>query len=279
MGRRRCLQSLIACALCLALVTQMSRAAGPGPRANQSRLEREVAALTAIYDFSLTPEQLTALQSICKNTAASAPVSTAPPAGDNYRQALRKLREALADGDGNKIDSLEAKVEQIRDSDKIDPDTDFPLTDAARSAAPSALALLSSGQIANYLATHSDDVPDATDTITDALDACRAHQGAEFNALRDEATEQVGLLMAGLDKSAAKPIEKSVSDLLENAHLLSDADFQAKHDDLVKQAKQITKGVDGVQALRFWLQRELADLLSNPSTPDAIALKKERGKS
>src|SRR5580704_16819369 len=73
--------------------------AGTPARNNQTRLEREIAALTAIDDFGLTDDQLKSIQPMCKESNDKAAATTAPAASDAYRGALRSLREALVHGD------------------------------------------------------------------------------------------------------------------------------------------------------------------------------------
>lgn len=245
--------------------------AAPQGRNNQTRLEREVAALTTISELELSEAQLKAIEPICKEAAVRAPATTAPAGSDRYRASLRALREVLVQADEEKIAEHQQKVDALREAEKIEPDTDFPISDIARAKAPGVLAMLSTSQVANYISAHAEDVPGAVETITDALDQCRQQNDADFAALRAEAAEQAGLLLAGLDKSAAKPIEQKVTDLLDKAKKLSDAEFKAQHDALVNQAKQIAAGADPIEGLRHWMQQEIASLLSNPATAEAIA--------
>jgi hypothetical protein len=247
-----------------------SALAAPQARNNQTHLEREVAALTTFSELELSEAQLKAIEPICKETAVRAPASTAPAASDRYRASLRAVREALVQADEEKIAEHQQKVDALRESEKIEPDTDIPISDAARAKAPGVLAMLSTSQVANYISAHAEDVPGAVETITDALDQCRQQNDADFAALRAEAAEQTGMLLAGLDKLAAKPIEQKVTDLLDKAKKLNDAEFKAQHDALVNQAKQITAGADPIEGLRHWMQQEIAALLSNPATSDAI---------
>src|SRR5581483_5160538 len=180
-----------------------AHAAGAQARNNQTRLEREVAALAAIHDLMLTEDQLKALEPIAKDCAAEAASSTAPAASQGYRDTLRRLREALTSDDDDKLSKLEDKIDTLRENEKIEPDTDFPLRDSARSSATRVLAMLTTGQIANYIAGHSDDIPGATEVLLDGLTECRGQSDADFQSLRKEAAEQVGLLLGGLDRAAA----------------------------------------------------------------------------
>jgi hypothetical protein len=244
--------------------------AAPQARNNQTHLEREVAALTMISELELTELQLKAIEPICKEATVRAPATTAPAGTDRYRASLRALREALVQADEEKIAEQQQKVDALREAEKIEPDTDIPASDVARARASGVLAMLATSQVANYISSHAEDVPGALETITDAIDQCRQQNDADFAALRTEAAEQTGLLLAGVDKSAAKPIEQKVTDLLDKAKKLSDAEFKSQHEALVNQAKQIAAGADPIEGLRHWMQQEIASLLSNPATADAI---------
>jgi hypothetical protein len=244
--------------------------AAPQARNNQTHLEREVAALTTVSELELTDAQLRAIEPICKEAAVHAPPTSAPAGSDRYRGSLRALREALVQGEEEKVAEQQQKVDSLREAEKIEPDTDFSISDAARAKAPGVLAMLSTAQVANYISAHAEDVPGALETITDALDQCRQQNEADFAALRTEAAEQTGLLLAGLDKSAARPIEQKVTDLLDKVKKMNDAEFKSQRDALTNQAKQIATGADPIEGLRHWMEREIADLLSNPATSDAI---------
>lgn len=244
--------------------------AAPEARNNQTHLEREVAALTTISELELSEAQLRAIAPICKESAVHANPTSAAAGSDRYRASLRALREALVQGDEEKTAEHQQKVDSLREAEKIEPDLDFPISDKAREKAPAVLATLSTSQIANYISAHAEDVPGAVETLTDALDQCRQQSDADFAALRTEAAEQTGLLLAGLDKSAAKPIEQKVTDLLDKARKLSDAEFKSQHDALTKEATQIAAGADPMEGLRHWMQGEIAGFLSNPATSEAI---------
>ena len=68
---------------CLGLVRSLAQ----HPGTNQTRLEREIAALTAIDGFGLTGDQLKSIQPMCKESNDKAVATTAPAASDAYRGA------------------------------------------------------------------------------------------------------------------------------------------------------------------------------------------------
>jgi hypothetical protein len=233
-----------------------------------AELEFQVAALATLNDLSLTSVQLQAFQKLSADTAAKLPKITAK-GNAAYHTALLALRDALVAGDDEKIAEKQDAVDDLRDKQNIDPQTDVDITQAAAGKAATALKLLSSSQIARYLAIHDADVPDATETILDALDQCHGISDADYAALRDEAADQVALLAAGQD--SAEGISAKVRDLLDRARKLDAEKFKAQRADFDAEAHQITQDVDSMDALRNWMEREMADLLSNPTISEALA--------
>jgi hypothetical protein len=260
---------LLASLLMLSFATVVE-GAGAQARNIQTRLEREVAALSTIHDLGLSDEQLKAIQPLCKEAASERGPSTEPTGSNVYRETLRHLRDALAAGDDDKVNKLQDKLDSLRESEKLELDTDFPIHDAARAKAGAVLAMLSTNQVANYVALHADDIPGATEVLLDGINQCRGQSDADYQALRREATEEVGVLLAGVDQKATTPIEKQVGDLLDKAHRMSDTDFKAQADDLRTAAKKITENSDPIEGLRHWLQRDIATLLANPQAGPAI---------
>ena len=62
----------------------MAGPAVPQARNNQTHLEREVAALTAISELELSEAQLKAIEPICKDAAVHAAPTSAPAGSDRY---------------------------------------------------------------------------------------------------------------------------------------------------------------------------------------------------
>lgn len=240
------------------------------PAARAGTLELQVAALTTLNDLDLSPEQMRALRKLSQGAAGKPIAVNSARLTDDYRAALTSLRDALVADDDEKIADAEDKVDQIRDDEEIDPESDVEMSDSARKVAPEALKILTTSQIAAYLGEHADDVPSPLETMLDALDDCRGTSAADFNGLRSEAADQVALLVAGLDPKAAKPVADKVSEWLDKARTMSDRDFKAKSGELNESARQIVAGYDPVEGLRHWMEGEMADLLSNPQTRWAL---------
>jgi hypothetical protein len=234
-----------------------------------SDLELQASALSTISDLELTPEQRDALKNMASDTAADeANVQTSND--PDYRAALQNYRDAAIGGDDQKISDASDRLDDIRDQQNVDPKIDIRITSAARAKAEAAVKLLSSSQIANYLAEHSDDVPDAGDTIIDAIDQCRDLSDADFESLKKEACEQVDLLVNGLNASGQKNVTEQVSNLLNKARKMTARTFNNREQNLEQQARKIGT-VDAFVALRHWMEREMANLLSNPQITEVLS--------
>jgi hypothetical protein len=259
--------ALPAMVLAIVGICASARAAGPAPRQD---LELEIAALTKLHDLELTTEQLRSFKKIAGQVTPGKPPAPGKmtPA---YRTALVALRAAFAQADEEKIADAQDKVDDIRDEQDIEPQTEMTLSDSARKHAIEAMDLLTASQIASYLAEHSDDVPDALQTMMDAIDESRDMEEADYTSLKTEASEQVAMLLAGSDPAAQEPIVKKVGQWLDRAKAMSDADIKTKRPQLEQAAKEIVGKPDPIAQLRHWMEREMADLLSNPGFSNALA--------
>jgi predicted ATP-grasp superfamily ATP-dependent carboligase len=105
----------------------------------------------------------------------------------------------------------------------------------------------------------------------DAIDQCKDGSEDDFKSLRDEAAQQVALLAAGPEQQADSDTAKKVIDLLNKAYKMKDP---GRHrDELEEEARQITQSIDSFEAMRRWMLREMADMLSNPQFKKALALR------
>lgn len=270
MHRRMFFGFVLTAALCLSFG---ARAATPKAKEAEN-LELQVAALNKLHELELTGEQLAALEKVAAQVTADKSAA-ARKIGAPYSAALTAVRDAMLEGDEAKIVEAEDKLDELRESKNIDPQEEVEITDSARKQAPAALNVLTATQIAGYLAQHSDDVPDALQTMMDAIDESRGMADADYMALRTEAVSQVGLLVGGLTVAAQEAIAKRVGEWLDRARAMNEADIKSKHAQLEASAKQIIGKADPMQQLRHWLEREMADLLSNPELVPMISARRK----
>jgi hypothetical protein len=258
----------------LVAVTFVGRSfCAPPSETKLAHLEFRVEALSKLDDLAVTGEQLKALKALAVDTAGQAsPEQLSVKGTAAYQTALQTLQDALIDGDDEKISDAQDAVDSMRDSDNIDPDIDIPITDAARAKAPEALKLMNSTQIASYLSEHSEDVPDAADTIEDAMDQCDDAK-TDYVQLRGDAADQVGLLVAGLDADAARLVAQKVDGLLDRVHAMSETEYKDHRREMDAQAREIVGSIDSFEQLRHWMQGEMADLLTNPEINTVLNLR------
>jgi hypothetical protein len=233
-------------------------------------LSLELSALQMLHDFRATPEQFEALAKVLKDTAGKMPDRKAPKVSAKMLSALRGLRDALAAGDEDKIFEAGADLDEIKESEALDLDEDFDLTDAARKQAADVLARFSPRQAAVYLAVFADDFPLPRDKLLEAVDAARTKEGQEWEDERDAVAGQVGWLVGGIDQDAEAKVRDKAAALLDRAHKLKDADFKAQKADLEKEAAELAARAGPTDVVKNFLLRTTAELLSNPRAPAAV---------
>ncbi|HTL28714.1 MAG TPA: hypothetical protein VL282_05830 [Tepidisphaeraceae bacterium] len=253
------------CAIGGLLSSQIAHAAP----AQNAKLVYDVAALERLQQLDVSAEQLRAIDKLAVGVKPQA-LPDKMKLTDEYRSALSEYRKAMISGDEDKISTAEDKVGEIKEKNEDSPDAEIDATESARHAAPELLSLLRPSQIAGYVSEHSDDVPDPLQTMLDALDEIQGKDGDDYTSVKEEASDQVALLLAGLDPAAQAPIAKKVGDWIDSAHKLSADELKTKHASLEASAKEIVKQPDPIQCLRNWLLRDLADLLANPQLHDVI---------
>jgi len=104
------------------------------------------------------------------------------------------------------------------------------------------------------------------------MDQCHQLPQGEFVSMREEAAQQVAVLMVGLDEQKARPIADKVRSLIDRAQKLPAAEFKNQRPALDEEARQITTGLDPIAALRHWMEREMAEFLSNPEINTVLAM-------
>jgi hypothetical protein len=276
MSRIPLILSLGLCSALLMIAAPVRAQAADFPSAPTATLEWQIQGLSTLQDLDLTDEQLKSLATAAEQTAmdlAAAPAIASNPS-PAYHSALLALRDALAAADDDKIGDAQDKVDDLREKLKIPPLPLLPPTDAANTKSRSILRLLSSGQIADYLAMHADDVPDAGDTLQDALDQCHDGSQADYAGLRDQAAAQVALLAAGADERATEVVTKRVCDLLDRARQMSPDEFESHRAEFDRAARAITRAIDSFEALHRWMLNQIAVLLSNPQLTQILDMRR-----
>lgn len=226
----------------------------------------DVSALQFLFQLQMNRSQLLTLHKLAQETSDKPPARRPAKASNDFRTAMADLREALIKGDNReKIDELIEKVDDLRDQENPELDDEIEVTDEARMRAPEVFRLLSARQLAVYFGSIADEVFDPIDIIFDAMDRVRAvKKDEEWKQLREQASEEVGRLLAGVNSDKASELGDKVLQLLIIARGLSDKEFKESHADLQKQAEVIIGNVGPTEVLRNLAEIRLAELLSNP---------------
>ncbi|HXD86006.1 MAG TPA: hypothetical protein VN641_05915 [Urbifossiella sp.] len=235
------------------------------------RLKREVDALETIYHLEATTAQLNGLLALAQKTAAKPAAAKTASASADYRKMLQELRAALVKNDEAKAPTLFQKLSELEESDPTEIEDEFDLTDAAIKAAPQALKLVTAAQIVSYLAAMENEVPDPVERVAATLIEGEELPADEWKSLRDETASEIAWLMHGFNSPAEKGTVKSVTALLDRGHAFKGENLAKELPGLEAAAKKLVGGVGPIVVLQHYMERELAEFLSNPRA--VVALK------
>ncbi|MGH7169686.1 MAG: hypothetical protein ACRELG_05335 [Gemmataceae bacterium] len=233
-------------------------------------LKLEVDVLEKLYHLELNAKQLSALLKLAERTAAKAPATQEVHAGAEYRTVLKSLHGALLSQEEDRIRALSEKLDELQEKETIAIDDEFEMTDAALSAAPLAFRLLSAAQIVAYLSALDDEVPDPAERILSALEEGEELNGDEWKELRDEAAEELSWLVVGFNAANTAKVKNAVTVLLDRGHRFQGEELSKQWPALEKAAHQLVGNVSSLVVLQHYVERELAELLSNPRTAMAL---------
>jgi hypothetical protein len=250
----------------LAKPAEAKAARPPAP----AELMGEITALQILYTLRLTPDQRQALRELARETAAKPRPPQEIKASDELRQTLLRLRGALVKEDEELVEKLGEKLDKLRKAENIEFDDEAEMTEAARRLAPAALKLLSARQVAAYLGSCADDIQDPAVLLVEALGKVRGLSDDDWKEFRDDVSDRVALLLAGLDEERVDELSEQVAAVLIEARNLKDDDFKARRPDLEKAARKVCGDLGPTDVLRNVLERTLAELLSNPRLPAAL---------
>lgn len=233
-------------------------------------LKLEVDVLEKLHHLELNAKQLSALLKLADKTAAKMPTAREVQAGAEYGNILKSLHAALLAQEEDRIAELSEKLDELQEKETISIDDEFEMTEAALAAAPQAFRLLCAAQVVAYLASLDDEVPDPVERILSTLEEGEELSGEEWKELRDETAEEVSWLVAGFNTENAAKAKKAVTALLERGHRFQGEELSKQWPSLEKAAQQLVGSVSSLVVLQHYMERELAELLSNPRTASAL---------
>jgi hypothetical protein len=237
--------------------------------ADLTDIHAEVSVLQVLHALQPSRAQLELLAKVGAKTMQTPPARKSLKVTEKYRKALIAVRDALVSGNDEKIDEATNDLDDIRETE--DPDYDeTEITDSARKEAGKVLKAFSARHVADYI-SGLDDFPDPFDQLREAITQSRKRTGKEWTGYRDDAAYQVGWLVAGLNSTTEEKVRKAATALLDRAAALSAKDFKAKRGELDKAAAKIVGGVGPTDVIRNFMERLLAEALSNHRLVKAIA--------
>ncbi len=235
-------------------------------------LKLEVDALEKLYHLDLNARQSSAFLELAAKTAAPLPATREIRAGAEYGKVLKELHTAYLDQAEERIHKLSEKVEELHKKESVEINDEFAMTDVALKAAPQAFKLLSAAQIVAYLSALDDEVPDPVERILSAVEEGQDLAADQWKRLRDETAEEVSWLVVGFTNENAPKLRKTAIELLERGHRFKGEELKKEWSSLEKSAQQLIGNVSSLVVIQHYLERELAELLSNPRTTTALRL-------
>jgi hypothetical protein len=272
----RCVQFLAGWCLIAGLsLVASSRADEPAKQGtlSLSELSQEVTALQTLRTLKLTRPQLEKLQKLADGTSVKGPVPQGAKASDDFRETLEELHELLLAGkDDDRIEEVLDNYEELRDNEQPELEDDVEITELARERAPQLLRLLTAGQVAQFAAGWPE-IADPRDRVLQALDKVRRIGAESWPSYREELSEEIGRLVAGLDEDKARRVGDEVVQLLIVARSVTDEEFKKQRPELEKKAREIVGDLGPLEVLRHVVEHALAETLSNPRLPVAIKVR------
>jgi hypothetical protein len=159
--------------------------------------------------------------------------------------------------DRNRLLNLEDKYQVC-----VDPT--IVVTDAARSQARQVFALLNPTQIASYLATRGQVVPDVTEVLMAGIDQSRQVADADFVDFSHCLAERVAVLTTGLDPADNEPVVRHVEEMLAEARNLNQGAFANQRADFEREAHGIEASCGPMDLIDHSIQWDIACFLANP---------------
>ena len=228
-----------------------------------STLVLDVAALETLDKLDLSTAQLKSLQQLARGAVGSEE-RAAGQGPDELRLALMTMREALLVGRDEQVEVLQDRVADMLEAEGVEVDDSIELTATARKRSPDVVKLLKASQVAAYISEYADDVTDPLEELLEAMNESREADQADFDVLRDQVSDDLALAAGGLDAEKDRQVSEAVTAWLTKVRALSGPEFETQRDALEEEARTLVGQVDPLQVIRHYLERDLAELLSNP---------------
>jgi hypothetical protein len=140
------------------------------------------------------------------------------------------------------------------------------------------LKLFRAAQVVSFLAALDDEVPDPAERILLSIGEGEDMKDEEWKSLRDETAEEVGWLIHGFDHEKAKLTAKEASALMDRGHRLKGDALTKEIHVLDESVRKLIGPVGPALVLQHFMERELAEFLSNPRAMAAMKARVENAK-
>jgi hypothetical protein len=253
-------------------LTDLARQIRPVRAQDVNELSLEVHALQRLHQLNLSDAQLEAFGKLVSQVTETPRERVPGTATENFRRTLVDLRDALAVQDDESVNDLNERIGGLYETEPPELDDGIEIVESARKLAPNAVKMLKPGQIAAHLSTYGDSLPSPLEDLVQALGEARKLTPAAWRAQRDALCDPIADALAGLNEEQAHKLGERIMALLLEARRLTDSEFKAKKLDFEKAARLIVGDVGPVDVLKHQIERDLAELLSNPRTNHAISV-------
>jgi hypothetical protein len=244
-----------------------------------TRISLQVSALQVLSLLKSSGEQLKALGKIAQETTPKRQPRKQTKVSERHRRILTELRDALVAGNDDRAAALSQELKDQQEKDPVELDDGIEIVGKARGRVVELLRLYNSRQVAGYLGSYGDDFPDPAERLLAGFEDAREVEGDDWEKGRKQLAETLGWLVAGCDAVAAAEVEKAAAALLDKAHDLRDEAYERQRADIEAAGRRLVGQVDSLQVIRHFMERELAELLSNPELPAILEERMKRMKA
>ena len=231
----------------------------------------QVAAIDTIYELDLTTAQLQLLRTAAAG-AANSQHRIAPKADPKLASALADLAGALLNSkDDTHIAELRNQVVELSNGETTRLDDEVHSTSKAKAIAPDICRKWTASQIAAYLASHADEIVDPGERMVGALSELHdSSEGSVANSLIHDTADEVTQMVVGNNEAKAAALSAKVSDWLKSNRELKDEELATRGSALQESATKVLGDVSPMDVLSHRIEKDAAELLSNPQLPNAI---------
>jgi hypothetical protein len=234
-------------------------------------LSLEVMALRTLHQLKATSPQLRALAEWAKETVDAEPMERETGnASDVFRAILEQAHAALIESGSERAADLCDKLDAAREEENPTIDDNVEVSKAARQRASKAIRLFTAKQLASFYASYCESAPDPRDLMQNALEQIRDLEPEQALTFRDQLADEVAWLVGGLDEEHAERVRLRVILWFDLIRAMRDREFKQNRAKIEEAAERIVENIDPLDVLRHVLERDLAELMSNPRLPAAI---------